>query len=202
MSVAGSRSGDHGRMLASSPDRVRRRGRLAIFRVFAAPMGCWRYLALMVLFNLPCNSMLGGGGIALAAGMSGLFSFPRSVGTVLIAIAPVPLSVGCADISPTRGESDKPAPAATASISIFSSCGRYIRKAQPQSPFSPTGGESEKPEAAPQPQCPFSPLVGEMSRRDREGYQEKNPCSWRKIAKWRSRILFDFQPCTNPFNSI
>lgn len=94
------------------------KGVSAISRAFAAPIGCWpnlsrwtappvlicccapsrlvpallrrRYLALMVLFDLPGNSMPGGG-IALAAGMSGLFSFPLFVGTVLIAIAPAPL---------------------------------------------------------------------------------------------------------------
>ena len=50
-----------------------------------------RYLALVVLFNLPGNSVIGGGGgIALAAGMSGLFSLPRFFATVLVAVAPVP----------------------------------------------------------------------------------------------------------------
>lgn len=52
-----------------------------------------RYLALVLLFNLPGNSVVGGGGgIAMVAGMSGLFRFPQFMLTVLIAIAPVPLS--------------------------------------------------------------------------------------------------------------
>jgi hypothetical protein len=51
-----------------------------------------RYLAMMLLLNLPGNSLVGGGGgLALAAGMSGLFRFPAFVATVLVAVAPVPL---------------------------------------------------------------------------------------------------------------
>jgi hypothetical protein len=50
-----------------------------------------RYLALIILFNLPGNSLIGGGGgIAFSAGLSGLFSFPRYLTAVSIAIAPVP----------------------------------------------------------------------------------------------------------------
>lgn len=51
-----------------------------------------RYLAMMVLLNLPGNSLVGGGGgIALAAGMSGLFRFHRFFLMLLVAVAPVPL---------------------------------------------------------------------------------------------------------------
>jgi len=51
-----------------------------------------RYLALMLLFNLPGNSVLGGGGgIAFTAGLSGLFSYSGFIAAVIIAIAPVPL---------------------------------------------------------------------------------------------------------------
>lgn len=51
-----------------------------------------RYLAMIVLLNVPGNSLVGGGGgLALAAGMSGLFRFHRFFLTLLIAVAPVPL---------------------------------------------------------------------------------------------------------------
>ena len=53
-----------------------------------------RYLALGVAFNLPGNTLLGGGGgIALAAGMSGLYPLLAYVAVVAIAVAPVPLLV-------------------------------------------------------------------------------------------------------------
>lgn len=53
-----------------------------------------RYLALGVAFNLPGNTLLGGGGgIALAAGMSGLYPPLAYVAIVAIAVAPVPLLV-------------------------------------------------------------------------------------------------------------
>ena len=51
-----------------------------------------RYLVLAVLFNFPGNVIIGdGGGIALIAGMSRLFSFPKYVLLVCLAITPVPL---------------------------------------------------------------------------------------------------------------
>ena len=51
-----------------------------------------RYLVLAVLFNLPGNVVIGdGGGIALIAGMSRLFPFPKFVFLVCLAITPVPL---------------------------------------------------------------------------------------------------------------
>jgi hypothetical protein len=51
-----------------------------------------RYLAMIVLLNVPGNSLVGGGGgLALAAGMSGLFHFHRFFLTLLVAVAPVPL---------------------------------------------------------------------------------------------------------------
>lgn len=53
-----------------------------------------RYLAIAVLFNLPGNTLVGGGGgIALAAGMSGLFALLPYALTVALAVAPVPLVV-------------------------------------------------------------------------------------------------------------
>ncbi|MCF8466255.1 MAG: hypothetical protein K9G33_02535 [Sneathiella sp.] len=51
-----------------------------------------RYLALLVALNLPGNSIIGGGGgIALLAGISGIYRFPAFLLTILIAVAPVPL---------------------------------------------------------------------------------------------------------------
>jgi hypothetical protein len=54
-----------------------------------------RYVGLGVLFNLPGNFLIGGGGgIGLIAGLSGLFSFLGYFLTVAIAVSPVPLAVG------------------------------------------------------------------------------------------------------------
>ncbi len=51
-----------------------------------------RYLALALLFNMPGSALLGGGGgIAMATGMSGLMRFPMFLLTAAIAVAPVPL---------------------------------------------------------------------------------------------------------------
>jgi hypothetical protein len=52
----------------------------------------YRCLALIVLFNVPGNSAIGGGGgIAFTAGLCGLYSIAGYVAAVLIAVAPVPL---------------------------------------------------------------------------------------------------------------
>ncbi|MBL4785597.1 MAG: hypothetical protein JKY49_09230 [Cohaesibacteraceae bacterium] len=52
----------------------------------------YRHAVLILLFNLPGNVLLGGGGgIAFTAGMCRLFSFPAFFASVLIAIIPVPL---------------------------------------------------------------------------------------------------------------
>jgi len=52
-----------------------------------------RYIALAVLLNLPGNAILGGGGgIALLAGVSGLFGFVPFVGLIAIAVLPIPLA--------------------------------------------------------------------------------------------------------------
>ena len=54
----------------------------------------FRYLALAALINIPGNSVIGGGGgIALLAGLSGLFRLPVALFTVALATAPVPLMV-------------------------------------------------------------------------------------------------------------
>jgi hypothetical protein len=53
-----------------------------------------RFLALAILINLPGNMLIGGGGgIALVAGMTRLFSWPAFLLTVAIAVAPVPLLI-------------------------------------------------------------------------------------------------------------
>jgi len=58
-----------------------------------------RYLAVMVALNVPGNALIGGGGgIALLAGMSGLFSFPRFLIAVALAALPVPLFIIVTDI--------------------------------------------------------------------------------------------------------
>ncbi len=54
----------------------------------------YRYLALAVALNLPGNFIIGGGGgIALLAGVSRLFSLLPFLITVAIAVSPVPLAV-------------------------------------------------------------------------------------------------------------
>lgn len=51
-----------------------------------------RYLALMLAINLPGNVVLGGGGgLALLAGISRLFSIPRYALMVAFAISPIPI---------------------------------------------------------------------------------------------------------------
>ena len=51
-----------------------------------------RHLMLALAFNLPGNTLLGGGGgIALAAGLCRLYSATGFLVTVMIAVAPVPL---------------------------------------------------------------------------------------------------------------
>ena len=53
-----------------------------------------RYLTLAVVLNLPGNILLGGGGgIALFAGVSRLYSMPGFFLTIVCAVAPVPLAV-------------------------------------------------------------------------------------------------------------
>ncbi len=53
-----------------------------------------RYIAIMVALNMPGNAVIGGGGgIALLAGMSGLFTIPRFIASVSLAALPVPLAV-------------------------------------------------------------------------------------------------------------
>ena len=54
----------------------------------------YRYVAIALAFNMPGNILIGGGGgIALAAGFSRLFSLPAFALTVALAVAPVPLVI-------------------------------------------------------------------------------------------------------------
>lgn len=50
-----------------------------------------RYLSLAIALNLPGNTLLGGGGgIALAAGMSGIYALGPCLATIALAVLPVP----------------------------------------------------------------------------------------------------------------
>jgi hypothetical protein len=52
----------------------------------------YRYLAIAVLFNMPGNYLIGGGGgISLACGISRRFSWKWFLLTVALAVSPVPL---------------------------------------------------------------------------------------------------------------
>lgn len=54
----------------------------------------YRELALIVALNLPGNALIGGGGgIALVAGMSGVFPFRRFVLGIAVAAVPIPLAM-------------------------------------------------------------------------------------------------------------
>ncbi len=53
-----------------------------------------RYLALAVALNVPGNFLIGGGGgIAMFAGISRLFSVPGFLATIAVAVAPIPVAV-------------------------------------------------------------------------------------------------------------
>lgn len=57
-----------------------------------------RFIALAIAINLPGNSLIGGGGgIAMLAGVTGLYPLPAYVLTVAIAVAPVPLLISLTD---------------------------------------------------------------------------------------------------------
>lgn len=50
-----------------------------------------RFIALAILINLPGNSLIGGGGgLAMAAGMTGVYPFGRFLATIAVAVAPLP----------------------------------------------------------------------------------------------------------------
>ena len=53
-----------------------------------------RYLALAIMVNIPGNILIGGGGgIALMAGISRLYSLPGFLTTIAIGISPIPLAI-------------------------------------------------------------------------------------------------------------
>lgn len=53
-----------------------------------------RYIALAIVINLPGNIVIGGGGgIALMAGVSKLYSVPGFLVTIVLAVAPIPLAI-------------------------------------------------------------------------------------------------------------
>ncbi len=54
----------------------------------------WRYLAIAIALNVPGNAVIGGGGgIALLAGLSGLFSTRATLATFALAVSPVPILI-------------------------------------------------------------------------------------------------------------
>lgn len=54
----------------------------------------YRYISVAIALNIPGNSIIGGGGgIAVVAGISGLFSTPAIILTFVLAVSPVPLAV-------------------------------------------------------------------------------------------------------------
>lgn len=62
-------------------------------KIFVPFLLKYRYLALVAAINLPGNVVIGGGGgIALMAGLSRLFSPPMFLLTTAIAISPLPLA--------------------------------------------------------------------------------------------------------------
>lgn len=53
-----------------------------------------RYFALALMFNLPGNFLIGGGGgIAMIAGVSGIYSTGGFLMTVMVAVSPVPIAI-------------------------------------------------------------------------------------------------------------
>ena len=54
----------------------------------------WRYIVVGIMFNIPGNAVIGGGGgIALLAGLSRVFETPKMMLTIAIAVIPFPLFV-------------------------------------------------------------------------------------------------------------
>jgi hypothetical protein len=77
--------------------KLSRKQRLALLledspRRFGPLMLKYRYVAIVVLMNIPGNAIIGGGGgIALTAGLSGLFASPAFAISALLAVLPYPL---------------------------------------------------------------------------------------------------------------
>jgi len=63
----------------------------------------YRYLTLAAVLNIPGNAIVGGGGgIAMIAGLSGMFSTRYTVLTLALAVAPVPILVYVFGLDATR----------------------------------------------------------------------------------------------------
>lgn len=59
-----------------------------------------RFIALAIVLNIPGNIIIGGGGgIAMIAGMTGLYPLPRYFLTVAVAVAPIPLVITLTELS-------------------------------------------------------------------------------------------------------
>lgn len=57
-------------------------------------LALYRYVALALLINTPGNAVIGGGGgLSFAAGLSDVFTLPKFLLTICIAVLPVPLAV-------------------------------------------------------------------------------------------------------------
>jgi hypothetical protein len=68
----------------------------------------FRYVLVALAVNLPGNSLIGGGGgILLVAGLSRLFSLGAITATMLVAVAPFPLTVWFFGIDPLAGFYDR-----------------------------------------------------------------------------------------------
>ncbi len=77
----------------SAPERLETLTALAPSRIVPMLLK-YRYIAIAVALNLPGNAVIGGGGgIALLAGISGLFRFPFFLAVVCLAVLPIPLAV-------------------------------------------------------------------------------------------------------------
>ncbi len=63
-------------------------------RWLRGPLLRWRYVSVALALNVPGNAVLGGGGgIAMAAGLSGLFRTSHILLTFALAVSPVPIAV-------------------------------------------------------------------------------------------------------------
>ena len=85
--------------LLERTEMLDRKERLAVLnarlpRLLRPVFGKFRYLTLALALNVPGNAVVGGGGgIAMIAGLSGLFSRRAALLTLALAVAPVPLAV-------------------------------------------------------------------------------------------------------------
>lgn len=83
------------RRLSGQPQNLRLRWLcLQTPRLVRPVLRDWRYIALGLVLNVPGNAVIGGGGgIAMLAGLSGVFRPAAALATFLLATLPVPLAV-------------------------------------------------------------------------------------------------------------